>query len=257
MSDYPPTIVPVNHVAPVPRRIRAALGGEIVLDTVSALYVWENSHYPQYYIPVGDIREGVLVAEGNTQATRRGEVELHGLRIGDVSRPGAAKLLVESSVEGLNGTVHFDWDALDAWYEEDERVLVHPRDPYTRIDVLRSTRQIRIELGGVVLAQSSSPVILFETGLPPRYYLNRTEVDFRQLVPSDTVTACPYKGRTSAYWSQRAGEEPIRDVAWCYDFPTAQVAPIAGLTAFYNEKVDIFLDGEKLERPRTAFSTGS
>ena len=257
MSDYPPSIVPVNHVAPVPRRIRAALGGETVLDTIRARYVWEHAHYPQYYIPLADVREGLLVAEGNSQATTRGTVELHGLRLGDLSRPGTAKLLVDARVEGLSGTVRFDWDALDAWYEEDERVFVHPRDPYTRIDVLRSTRHVKVELGGAVLAESSSPVILFETGLPPRYYLNRTEVDVGQLVPSDTVTACPYKGRTTGYWSLRAGERSDADIAWCYDFPTQQVAPIAGLTAFYNEKVDIFLDGEKLERPRTAFSAGS
>ena len=257
MSDYPSAIVPVNHVAPVPRRIRAALAGEIVLDTTSALYVWERPHYPQYYIPVRDVRNGVLVPEGNTQATRRGAVELHGLRVGEVSRPGAAKLLVDATVEGLSGTVRFDWDALDAWYEEDERVYVHPRDPYTRIDVLRSTRRVRVELDGVVLAESSSPVILFETGLPPRYYLNRTEIDFRALLPSDTVTACPYKGRTSGYWSVRNGDAVVADLAWCYDFPTVQVAPIAGLIAFYNEKVDILLDGVRLERPRTAFSSES
>lgn len=257
MSDYPSTIVPVNHVAPVPRRIRAALAGETVLDTIRARYVWENAHYPQYYIPLADVRDGLLVAEGNTQATTRGTVELHGLQVGEVSRPGAAKLLVDARVEGLSGTVRFDWDALDGWYEEDERVFIHPRDPYTRIDVLRSTRRVRIELGGVLLAESSSPVILFETGLPARYYLNRTEIDFRELVPSDTVTACPYKGRTTGYWSLRAGDTPVPDLAWCYDFPTLQVAPIAGLIAFYNEKVDMLVDGAKLERPRTAFSGGN
>jgi uncharacterized protein (DUF427 family) len=113
---------------------------------------------------------------------------------------------------------------------------------------------VRIELEGVVLAESGSPVLVFETGLPTRYYLNRTEVDFTHLEPSETLTACPYKGRTTGYWSVRVGEELRPDLAWTYDFPTRQLFPIAGLIAFYNEKVDVILDGVKLERPQTHFS---
>ena len=113
---------------------------------------------------------------------------------------------------------------------------------------------MRIELDGVVLAESRSPVMVFETGLPTRYYLNRTEVDFTHLVASDTVTACPYKGTTSGYWSVRIGDEVHPDLAWAYDFPTRELAPIAGLVAFYNEHVDVFVDGEQLERPTTPFS---
>jgi uncharacterized protein (DUF427 family) len=106
----------------------------------------------------------------------------------------------------------------------------------------------------VVLAESSSPVMVFETGLPTRYYLNRTEVNAEHLLPAATVTACPYKGKTSGYWSVRVGETVHADLAWAYDFPTRQLLPIAGLIAFYNEKVDIWLDGEPLERPVTHFS---
>lgn len=150
--------------------------------------------------------------------------------------------------------MRIDWAAFDAWYEEDEQVFVHPRDPYTRVDAIRSTRPVRIELEGVVLAESSSPVMVFETGLPTRYYLNRTDVRFEHLQPSETVSSCPYKGQTTGYWSFVADEKVHEDVAWAYDFPTAAVQPIAGLIAFYNEKVDVFLDGELLERPRTHFS---
>ena len=113
---------------------------------------------------------------------------------------------------------------------------------------------MRVESKGVVLAESSSPVLLFETGLPTRYYLNRTDVDFSWLVPSDTVTACPYKGTTSGYWSAQIEGRVHPDIAWTYDFPTREVLPIAGLVAFYNEKLDIFLDGTELDRPRTHFS---
>jgi uncharacterized protein (DUF427 family) len=113
---------------------------------------------------------------------------------------------------------------------------------------------VSVELDGVVLARSSSPVMVFETGLPTRFYLNRTEVDLARLVPSDTVTECPYKGTTSSYWSVPMGDSVHLDLAWSYDFPTRQLLPIAGLIAFYNERVDIVLDGQRLERPVTHFS---
>jgi len=108
------------------------------------------------------------------------------------------------------------------------------------VDALRSTRAVRIELDGTVLAESSSPVLVFETGLPTRYYLNRTEVTLDCLIPTDTVTSCPYKGRTSGYWSVQIGRTIHQDLAWAYDFPTRQLLPIAGLIALYNEKVDVF-----------------
>ena len=254
MPDYPAQPVEPNHVEPVPRRIRAYLGGRKVLDTTRALYVWEWPAYPQYYIPLADVDAGALVDEGTTEQTPRGDVRHHGIRVGDTDRPHSAFVLGVAKVEGLDDTVRFAWSALDAWFEEDERVFVHPRNPYTRVDALRSTRVVRVESHGVVLAESSSPVLCFETALPTRYYLNRTDVDFSRLVPSDSVTSCPYKGSTTGYWSAvtEGGLHP--DVAWCYDFPTRELLPIAGLIAFYNEKLDIFLDGVELERPRTHFS---
>jgi uncharacterized protein (DUF427 family) len=255
VSDYPKTITPAGHVEPVPRRIRAMLGGEVVLDTTDARYVWEWPNYPQYYIPLADVHPSVLVDEQHDQKLRLGTARRHGLRVGDISRPGTARVYTDDAAAGLARTVRFDWDALDAWFEEDEEVFVHPRSPYTRVDALRSTRPVRVELGGVVLAESSSPVMVFETGLPTRYYLNRTEVNAGPLVPSQTVTACPYKGKTSGYWSVRLGDTVHEDLAWAYDFPTRQLLPIAGLIAFYNEKVDIWLDGEPLERPVTHFSS--
>jgi uncharacterized protein (DUF427 family) len=183
-------------------------------------------------------------------------VELRGLRVGPEHRPRAAKVLVESPIDGLTGTVRFDWAAMDAWFEEDEQVFVHPRSPYTRVDALRSNRPVRVELDGVVLADACSSVMVFETSLPTRYYLSRTDVDFAHLIPTGTVTACPYKGMTGAYWSVRAGDTVHQDLAWSYDFPTSPLLPIAGLIAFYNEKVDITVDGHRLERPRTHFFSG-
>jgi uncharacterized protein (DUF427 family) len=254
VTDYPQMIAPVNHIEPVPRRVRAFLGGAVVLDTTHALYVWEWPNYPQYYIPLTDVTPAVLVDEEHPEHLSRGAARRHGLRVGETFRPGVAHLYTDDALEGLVGTVRFEWAALDAWFEEDEEVFVHPRNPYVRVDALRSKRIVRVELDGVVLAESSSPVMVFETGLPTRYYLERTAVNFDHLLPTETVTSCPYKGKTSRYWSVRIGEELYSDLAWAYDFPTRQLLPIAGLIAFYNEKVDLTLDGERLERPTTHFS---
>ena len=253
MSDYPGPLAETNHVEPVPRRVRAVLAGETIVDTTNARYVWEWPGFPQYYIPLADVQIDALVDEGVSDETPRGDVGRFGLRVGDQHRPQAAWVLHAAKVQGLDDTVRFEWSAFDAWFEEDEQVFVHPRSPYTRIDVLRSTRRLRIESKGVVLAETASPVMLFETGLPTRYYVNRTDVDFSHLIPSETVTQCPYKGITSGYWSADVGGSVHPDVAWTYDYPLREVLPIAGLIAFYNEKVDLFLDDEKVERPHTHF----
>lgn len=255
MRDYPQHVAGTDLVEPVPRRIRAVLDAQVVLDTTRAVYAWDRPYFPQYYVPLADVAPGVLVDEDHEERLHRGVAHRHGLRVGDVVRPSSARVYGEDAQEGLAGRVHFDWDALDAWFEEDEEVFVHPRDPYTRVDALRSTRRVRIELEGTLLAESSSPVMVFETGLPTRYYLNRTEVDFGYLIPSDTVTSCPYKGTTSRYWSVRLGDAIHADLAWSYDFPTRQLSPIAGLVAFYDEKVDVLVDGVLRERPNSPSST--
>ncbi len=254
MADYPQMIAAANHIEPAPRRVRGVLNGQVVFDTLHALYVWEWARYPQYYIPLADVVAGVLVDEQHPQKLSRGTARRQALTVGEVTKPAAARIYGADALEGLAGTVRFEWAALDAWYEEDEEVFVHPRNPYTRVDALRSTRWVRVELEGTVLAESASTVMVFETGLPTRYYFNRTEVDFTNLVPSDTETSCPYKGKTSGYWSVRVGDTVHPDLAWAYDFPTRQLLPIAGLVAFYNEKVDIVIDGHQLERPVTPFS---
>jgi uncharacterized protein (DUF427 family) len=221
VKDYPRMIADTNHVEPCPRRIRAVLDGRTVLDTTAACYVWEWPNYPQYYVPIADVHPEVLPL-GRTTARHP-------------------------------GLVRFRFEQLDAWFEEDEEVFVHPRNPYTRVDALRSSRHLRVELEGVLLADSHAPVLVFETGLPTRYYVDRVDVRFEHLVPTATETSCPYKGKTSGYWSVAVGETVHDDLAWAYDFPTRQLLPIAGLVAFYNEKVDLVLDGQPLERAVTHF----
>ncbi|MBS1860751.1 MAG: DUF427 domain-containing protein [Actinobacteria bacterium] len=214
---------------PCPRRIRAVRGGATVLDTIRAFYVWEVPYYPAYYVPVEDVDAAEL------------------------ARPTA-----ETFESGpFAGLAHLAWSSVDAWFEEDEEVFGgHPRSPYARVDAIRSSRQIRVEIDGVVLAESTARVLLFETGLPTRHYIQRTDVDFSALERTDTTTYCPYKGTTSDYWSARIGDALHEDVAWSYAYPSPQVLQIAGLVAFYDEKVDTFLDGIAAERPWTKFSSG-
>jgi len=237
MTDYPLPFVPPGGSAPVPRRIRALLAGHVVADTQDAIYVWEFPPYPQYYLPLGDVADGVLTDTGETEVFEHGVARVH--------TAGRGKAWVYDDL----GRVRFQWDALDSWFEEDEEVFVHPRNPYSRCDAIRSSRHVQVARDGVLLADSTSTVIVFETGLPPRYYFPRPAVNFEHLTPSQTRTACPYKGRTTGYWSIDG-----RDLAWSYDFPTAALLPIAGLVAFFNEQVDLTIDGVPVERPVTAFS---
>ena len=226
-SRYPRHLSEAGYMQPCPRRIRARRGSEFVIDTVRAVYVWEIPHYPAYYVPVEDVADSVL-ALPTTQTFESGP---------------------------FAGLAHVAWSSVDAWFEEDEEVFGgHPRSPYARVDAIRSSRQIRVEIDGVVLAESDAPVLLFETGLPTRHYIQRTAVDFTALERTDTTTYCPYKGTTSDYWSARIGDALHKDIAWSYAYPSPQVFQIGGLIAFYDEKVDTFLDGVLVERPRTKFS---
>ena len=251
VGRFPVMAAGINRIEPCPRRLRGVLGGEVVFDTTRAAYVWEWPRYPQYYVPFEDVRRHLLVDEGTSLVQPAGTVREHGLVVADVRRPGAARVHTGDLHAALTGMVRFEWAALDSWFEEDEEVFVHPRNPYTRVDALRSQRHVRVELDGVVLADSRSVVMLFETGLPTRYYISRTEVRFEHLTPDDSQTSCPYKGTTTGHWSMRGC-----NVAWSYDFPSVAASAIAGMVAFSNEKVDIFLDGHLLPRLEADRSDG-
>lgn len=251
--DYPQMAAQRGRIEPAPRRVRGYFDNTLVFDTTHARYVWEIPYYPQYYIPVSDVRMDQLVDENHPQRVQLGPSRLHSLTADGRTQKGAARVYDRDGDSPVAGCVRFEWDALD-WYEEDEKIIAHPRNPYVRVDALRSHRHVRVELDKVVLAETRSPVLLFETGLPTRYYIERTDVSFGHLQASTTRSVCPYKGITSQYWSAEAGDKTHPDIAWTYDFPTHQVAPIAGLIAFYNEKLDMFVDGERLQRPKTHFA---
>jgi uncharacterized protein (DUF427 family) len=149
----------------------------------------------------------------------------------------------------LAGYLAFRWDAVDEWWEEAERIGVHARDPYHRCDPIRSDRHVVVRVGGEIVADSHRPTVLFETGLPPRFYLPEQDVDLARLTTTGTETSCPYKGTTSRYYTVDAADRRLEDVAWVYDDPRDEVAAIAGLIAFYDEKVDLEVDGEVWGRP--------
>ena len=206
---------------PTPKWIRAERGDEVVVDSRRAVLVWGREKVvPGYAFPAEDVRADLL----------EGAVE-------------------ECSDPDLSGFVAVRWGAVDRWLEEDEEVVGHPRDPFHRIDIRRSSRLVEVSLDGRVVAESRRPVLLFETGLPVRHYLPREDVWMGMLTPSDERTTCAYKGHAS-YFS--APEHP--DIAWTYEEPLPDAEQIRGLIAFFGERSDIALDGEMQERPRTQWS---
>jgi uncharacterized protein (DUF427 family) len=235
------------------KRVRTYLAGHLVADTTAAALVWESPHYPTYYLPSGDVRAKLTPTGTTERSPSRGEATLYDVEIDGRTADAAALRYHESPIEELRDLVRIDWQAMDEWLEEDEPVYVHPRDPYTRVDVLASSRHVRVELDGVTVAESRHPVILFETGLPARYYLPMSDVRLDLLAPTETHTSCPYKG-TASYWSVDTGKGVHTDVVWGYRTPLPESQKVAGLLCFYNEKVDLFVDGVRQDRPRTPFS---
>jgi uncharacterized protein (DUF427 family) len=235
------------------KRVRVYLGGELVADTRRPFLVWEWPYFPTYYLPRGDVR-AELVPTGKTEhSPSRGEGEVYDVKAGTATAAAAALAYPEPHLDGLKDLVRLDWNAMTEWFEEDEPVYTHPRDPYKRVDILASSRHVRVEVNGVTVADSTQPRILFETSLPPRYYIPLTDVRMDLLRPSDTQSHCPYKG-TAGYWSVDTGTAVHEDIVWMYRAPVPESQKIAGLACLYNEKVDLYLDGELQERPRTHFS---
>lgn len=203
-----------------------------------------------------EVNSGVLTDRGRTEQTEKGELRYWDVQVDEAVADDAAFAYPNEPLDGrpdLRGYIGFEWDAMDAWYDEGQRIYKHPRDPYHRIDTVTSSREIRIELDGTPLATSEQPVILYETGLPRRYYLRREDVDMDRLRPSDTTWHCPYKGEAD-FWSIEVDGDVYEDLAWAYSDPFKDASEVRDMICFYNEKVDVYLDDELEGTPRTRFA---
>jgi uncharacterized protein (DUF427 family) len=240
---------------PSPKWIRAELGGVTVVDSKRALLVWEPGHaVPGYCFPEWDVRTELLRPQ-EAAASDEHQAPLASLWTIEANGRSATAAAWEYADDDLRGCIALRWNALDRWLEEDEEMVGHPRDPFHRIDVLASSRHVRVALDGETIADSARPRLLFETGLPRRYYLPREDVRMDLLAPTDKRTVCAYKGFAS-YFSARLDDAVHENVAWTYLEPLRQHPEIRELIAFFNERADIVVDGEPEERPVTQWSHG-
>jgi uncharacterized protein (DUF427 family) len=241
------------YLEPTPKRIRVILGGETIADSRRAMLLQESGLMPVYYFPPEDVRVDLLEpTDKHTHCPKKGEASYYTIRAGDRDAKNAAWYYPEplDGAPPIKDLIAFYWDKIDTWMEEDEEVIGHARDPYHRIDLRKTSRHIRISLDGQLLAETTRAVALFESNLPTRWYLPREDV-VAELVPTDTDTICPYKGHAGYYSVRLDSGELAEDLVWYYADPMSEALGVTGLLCFYNEKVDIELDGELQERPES------
>jgi uncharacterized protein (DUF427 family) len=235
-----------------PRRMRALFAGETIVDSRNAMLLHEQGKLPVYYFPEDEVRMDLLApTDHHTTCPWKGEASYWSVQVGDRIAENAVWSYPDplDDAPDLDGYFALYWDKMDEWLEEDEPALGHARDPYHRVDILQTSRHVTVTLDGEVVAESNNPLVLYETGLPPRWYFTPDEVRREMLEASDTQTRCAYKGFAS-YWSV-GGED---DVAWYYPEPTLDAQRVKDRIAFFNERADIEVDGELQERPSTQWS---
>jgi len=242
---------------PSPRRVRVQLNGEWIADSTKAHLLFETRHLPVYYFPRSDVRLDLLTpTEHHSFCPYKGTASYWTIRVGDRMSENAVWGYPEpyDEVTAIQDFVAFYWDRVDHWYEEDEEIFVHPRDPYKRVDAVASSRHVQVVLGGEIVADTRRACFLFETRLPTRYYIPQEDVRMELLVPSEKTSACPYKGR-ARYWSAKIGGRDYPDIVWFYPEPIPECPKIRGLLSFFNEQVDaILVDGIEVPRPVTPWS---
>jgi uncharacterized protein (DUF427 family) len=246
----------VVRTEPNQRRVRVFFGGEAVADSAETLYLFETAHLPVYYFPRDDVRFDLLEpTDHSTHCPYKGDASYYTVVAGGKRYENAVWAYPSpiDSVPELKDYVAFYWEQADAWFEEDDEIFKHPRDPYHRVDTLNSSRHVEVRVNGELVADSHRPRLVFETGHPVRYYLPKLDVRQDLLARSATRTRCPYKGE-AVYWSVRSGDELLSDLVWSYPSPIPEAPKIENLLCFFNEKVDITVDGVLQERPVTAWS---
>jgi len=247
-EPFTPELTNVLHS---PKRVRVKFGGETIADSRETLILRSNQFLPTYFFPASSVRRQALTSERVGSQPRHGGKSLHwDLHVGGRVEKDAAWSFVEVDdplLGALKAYVAFRWNAADQWFEEDEEIFVHPRDPYARIDTIQSSSHVQVWRDGDIIADSRRPVLLFETHLPTRFYLPPEDIRMDLLIASANVSRCPYKGIAS-YWSERtASGMSGKDIAWSYLDPLPDIPKIKGLIAFYPEAVDeIRLDGRRV-----------
>ena len=251
---------PVKTFA-TPKKIQILFGGIYILKTTNALYVWEHPFYPQYYVPKKELLESTKHNQFEFKEIEDFQSE-NGQHVGSqctikVGNKSTDKVIAFSDnlsgkAEDLRGMVKIDFGIMDQWFEEDTPIYVHPKDPFKRVDILESTRPVKVSVEGQMIAKTTTSMHLYETSLPRRFYIPFTSIDASVLRPSTTKTKCPYKG-DAEYYSVEINGKLHEDLFWYYRNPTLESSKVVGLCCPYNERVDIELDGEKLERPKTHF----
>ena len=240
---------------PTQRRVRVMFGGVTIADSRGVMLMLEKRRLAIYYFPAKDVRLDLFIPTNyrHTHAGK-GEATFYSVKVGERIAEKAAWRYLEPERPDLKDYVAFYWDKMDAWFEEDDEVFVHPRDPYHRVDVLHSSRHVKVVLGGVVVAETNRPSLLFETGLPTRYYIPKVDSRLDLLTPTNTSTRCPYKGKAS-YWSVSVDGKEFKDIVWSYPAPIPECPKIENLLCFYDEKVDaVYVDSELQPRPVTPWS---
>jgi uncharacterized protein (DUF427 family) len=250
--------LPPSRLEPTPRWVRVRGGNDWIADSTDALLlVWYGPHrLPTYCLPPDAVRTDLLTPSAPGTGAPAEFMKPHDVTANGATIERAAFLLREppAPFQAADGYWTFSWnDAEIEWFEEATKVHVHARDPQHRVDAIPSERQVRVELDGELLAASSRPTALFETTLPTRWYLPQDDIRMDLLEASDTVTQCPFKG-VARFYSARVDGVLHRDVAWSYPDPIPENPRIADLIAFFNERVDLVIDGERQRRPFTPWS---
>ena len=249
----------VVFTMPSPKRLRIKVGDLFVADTTEALVLQESDHLPVYYFPIRDVDESFLMpSTTKTECPYKGTASHYSLNTGVTLVQDAGWRYLEP-IQGcppIADYMGFYWSKMDHWYEEEEEIFVHARDPFRRVDCLPSSRRVEVFVGGEKVADSKKGVFLFETGHPTRYYLPISDTRLELLSPSRYISRCPYKGISSFYHLTLNGKR-YENLIWYYPDPVHEALRIKGLVSFYNEFVDrILVDGVEQPKPETASSHG-
>ena len=254
-QQYPKFIAAPEWV-PVAKRIRCWFNNGLIADSKRVIL---KRQFPLvYFFPKEDANVGLFekstlepkTDDWGTSTSRH--VVVNGKTAGDAvwiyEDPN------DAAPDNLRDYVALKWEPMDRWMEEDEEVRIHPRDPYHRIDICHSSRQVRLEADGKTVAETNCPVLLFETGLPVRFYIKKTDINMKLLKPTDFETGCPYKGIASYYSLVTKGNE-LKNVAWTYPYPNEEALKVKDAVAFFTERLeDVFVDGKRLPKINTKWS---